>query len=354
MSKENKQLVDDPELLQLMIDDTNNASSLFKPTNFWEYYNAKIISEIKEKGLKNFRRDRNSMFNKIGAVDFEPYSFFLDVKSSDIKQIFSQILLKFIMKLKRLKIPEDSNIDSFKRAEKYGKSKDAKSIYKLSASLTGNPENLFYVNKIPYTTLLLRYYVEYAYCCEFMDFNSITTMLDFGGGSGRQIEVLRKLHPNICFYFVEIPPQLYVAEQYLSALFPDSVVSYRETRKMNKLPEPEPGKIYILNTWQISKLNLEYDLFWNADSFHEIEPQIVLEYLKIINRQTKKFVFIHDVMKGDKIAKEEGGFGVLQKTTLNHFKKGLTDFSLKNISQAFQVPKLLLWTSYKYSFWNKK
>ena len=46
MSKENKQLVDDPELLQLMMDDTNKASSLFKPTNFWEYYNAKIISEI--------------------------------------------------------------------------------------------------------------------------------------------------------------------------------------------------------------------------------------------------------------------------------------------------------------------
>ena len=28
------------------------------------------------------------------------------------------------MKLKRLKIPEDTNIDSFKRAEKYGKSKE--------------------------------------------------------------------------------------------------------------------------------------------------------------------------------------------------------------------------------------
>ena len=123
---------------------------------------------------------------------------------------------------------------------------------------------------------------------------------------------------------------------------------------MSKLPKPEAGKIYILNTWQIAKLNLEYDLFWNADSFHEIEPNTVLEYLKIINKQTKKYGFLHEVMKGDKIATKKGEFGVLQKTTLEHYQKGLADFTVENISKAFQVPRLLLWTSYKYSFWKKK
>lgn len=179
MSNHIEQVKDDPELLQLMMDDTNKASALFKPTNFWEHYNAKIIPELIEKGLHDYRSNRNSMFNKIG-VDFEPYSFFLDINSSSIKQTVSQILLKLSLKIKRLKIPEDTNIDTFKKVEKYGRKNGAKSIYKLSASLVGNPENLFYVDSIPYTTLLLRYYAEYAYCCKFMNFDSINTMLDFG------------------------------------------------------------------------------------------------------------------------------------------------------------------------------
>ena len=185
-----------------------------------------------------------------------------------------------------------------------------------------------------------------------MDFNNIGTVMELGSGSGKQIEVMKKLHPKLCFIVFDIPPQLYVCEQYLSALFPDSVVSYRDTREMSSLPDNREGKIFIFGNWKLPEVEgMTYDLFVNSASFQEMEPEVALNYLKYIGKQATQFVFLHQLMGGKNQASREGTAGVLKRTTLDHYKKGLEDFHLLDMSKSTILAHMS--ALYDFSFWER-
>ena len=155
---------------------------------------------------------------------------------------------------------DDLNFLCFQLAKFYGESCGAKSINDFDCSNVGNPENVFYVKGKMYTFWSLSFYVQYAYCCKYMNFNSIYTIMELGSGAGKQTEVLKKLYPNMTFYLFDIPPQLYVCEKYLSKVFPDDVITYEETRNLKKIPEDHKGKIFIFGSWKIADLDFTYYL----------------------------------------------------------------------------------------------
>ncbi len=228
-----------------------------------------------------------------------------------------------------------------------------KSICELEASTIGNPEDVFSIDGKTYTTSTLYYYLHYAYCCQYMNFDLIDTVMEIGSGSGKQIEIIKKLHPDICFYIFDMPLQLYVCEQYLSALFPNSVVSYEKTRLMKRIPEQRKGKIFIFGNWKLPELtDLNYDLFWNSASLQEMEPDVALNYLKYVNQQTNKYILLHECMEGMQLAAKKGEHGVLEKTTLEHYKKGLKDFQVQDLSKSTILPTASVKT-YSLSFWKR-
>lgn len=362
-----RQVRDDAELLELMMQDRQSTSDLYKSTKYWSELEKTFLPELQSLGLHDFRRRHNSVLTAIGATDLEPYSTFLNTSPATAARRILQFQLKISLVLKKIRESlihktvdrsstkcSDTNLALYESAKSYGEKNGAMSVSKFEASPIGNPENLFFIGDKMYTASLLNYYIQYAYCCKYMNFDSIHTVMELGSGAGKQIEVLRKLHPNLCFYIFDIPPQLYVCEQYLSELFPDSVVLYRQTRTMESIPLPEKGKIFIFGNWKLSELkNLKYDLFWNSAGFQEMEPFVVLNYLKYINQQTVKYVFLHERMNGVNKSTAKVQTGVIEQTKMEHYKKGLKDFHLEDTSSAVQVPKLTPWTSYKFSFWTR-
>jgi putative sugar O-methyltransferase len=240
----------------------------------------------------------------------------------------------------------------YKLAELYGEINGAEPISNLEASTVGNPEDIFFIQGKKYTMKTLYYYVQYAYCCKFIDFSSINSLMEIGSGSGKQIEIIKKLHTNITFYILDIPPQLYVCEKYLDALFPNSVVSYKSTRMMKNFSQVQKGKICILGNWKLPELiNLDIDLFWNGASFQEMEPKVVLNYLRYVN-QHAKFVFLSELMGGTKIAEKRGQHGVLKQTKLEHYQEGLKDFVIQDLSKSIFLPRAN--ERYSFSFWSRK
>jgi len=362
------QVKDKPELLELMLNDTKSASYLYRPTNYWKRFGKKLIPEIRKYGLHDFRRRKNSMFHTFGATDLDPiYNalFMREVNPLKIKHILAYSFkglfhFKFFQKL----VEEISDkyhdltlrqveLLLYEMAKHYGQINGARPIQDLKMSTIGNPENTFSVEGNLYTISILHYYFMYAYCCRFFDFNSIDSMMELGSGAGKEIEIIKKLHPNLCFYVTDIPPQLYVCEQYLSAVFPESVVSYEKTRNMKKIPDNSKGKIFIIGNWKFPTLkDFNYDLFWNSTSLQEMEPDVVLNYLKFVNRQTRKFVFLHEMMEGSLIAKAEGKHGVLQQSTIDHYKRGLKDFQIADISN--ETPTHASASKYSFSLWKRK
>lgn len=333
-----------------MISDMHAAPELFRPTNYWELYEKKFLPQLRSKGLIDFRRNkRMSVLSSFGATDvIVPYSRLTDLflKSTTIRKfsrlvslVYAGVELQDVRKL------------CYDFPSVYGAKCGAKPLAGFEASTVGNPEDIFTIKGRMYTTSLLYYYLQYAYCCQFIDFNSIETIMEIGSGSGKQVEIIKKLHPHLSFYVLDIAPQLYVCEQYLTALFPDSVVSYRQTRKMDSAPKQNDKKIFVIGNWKLPELtNLRYDLFWNSASFQEMEPEVVLNYLKFANRQAR-YAFLNEAMEGKEVASMKGAHGVLKQTRLEHYKKGLQDFVIKDMSESIFLPRQE--GNYSYSFWSK-
>jgi len=343
----NIQIPDKPELLNLMLKDLHSAPDLYKPKAGWLNYEKFFVSELKKYGLYNFRRRKNSVLQSFGGTDIYPIDEVLRILNTNPlvglnpsqKSLFFKKILKSFIKFNSFRklIEEISTFHHglslketqlliYKLAKYYGKANNAKSINELSVSLAGNPKNFFQVNDKVYTISFLHYYMMYAYCCKFINFDSIGTIMEIGSGLGKQVEIIKKLHPHITFFLFDLPPQLYVCEQYLSTVFPKSIVSYEETRKMISIPNDTKGKIFIFGPWQLPKLeNLQYEIFWSSASLQELEKPVVSNYLKFVNKQATKFVFSYEQMKRKKLN---------QNATEDDYNKELSDFELLDSSPS--------------------
>jgi len=354
------------ELLQLMLNDIKNVANIYKPTNYWQNYEKIFLPELQVEGLKDFRRRKNSVLSSFGATDLLPLSRHINHlniwgrKPLALRIVNRLLQVKMLGKLYNYISRAISGVGlqeirllHYEIAKGYGERSGTKSISKLEASTVGNPEDVFSINGKLYTTSILNYYIQYAYCNQFIGDNKIRTIMEIGSGSGKQIEVIKKLNPEICIYIFDIPPQLYVCEQYLSAIFPESIVSYTETREMRSIPENSSGKIFIFGNWKLPEITgLNYDLFINSASFQEMEPDVVLNYLTYVDRQTNKYIFLHELMEGKKEAHSKGNFGVLSPTTIDHYKQGLKSFRIVDLSQSIDLTQIA--SPYKFSFWKKK
>ena len=80
---------------------------------------------------------------------------------------------------------------------------------------------------------------------------------------------------------LDLPAQSYLCQAYLSeALGRDAIVGTDATLRWQDLEGLEQGRVHFLGNWQMPLLHdLEFDLFWNAASFSEMEPAVVENYL---------------------------------------------------------------------------
>ena len=219
--------------------------------------------------------------------------------------------------------------------------------------MVGNPEDIFKMHEKQYTMRMLNCYRRYAYCSRYINFDTIETVVELGCGHGAQVEVIKKLHPHICFLLFDLSPQLYVCEQYLKTIFSEAVISYRDTRSMKNLPTDWKGKIFIFGAAKFPLLEkIKIDLFWNAASFQEMEPPVVQNYLKYINQQAGS-VFLQQVMGGKEKAKKKGMPGVLEQTKLEHYRRFLSNFNLIDLSPSLVAPRLSKGDFYMDSFWKR-
>lgn len=363
--------LDDPELLRLMLRDLEGAPEVYKATNYWANYARRFVPELFAQGLAAFRRRRGSVLSSFGATDFAPTFGRVELARS---RLFWNRLLKHIPGWKHLLAQASAKLNqpglspvvsdvygytvndlqesAFLLAANVGEKAGAKGLAELEASLIGDPEDVFVVGGRPYTMRTLYYYLRYAYCHRFVDFDGLGVIVELGPGAGRQVEVIRKLHPDITFVLFDIPPQLYVCEQYLKAVFGDAVISYRETRKWQALSIQQAGAVVMLGSWQFPLLaGRDIDLFWNAVSFQEMEPEVVENYLRYVNGSAAA-VYLQEKMEGKEVAERAGEAGVLRRTTLVDYEKGLSDFELVDVSPCWQPLGEL--RGHSDSFWKRR
>lgn len=357
--------------LDAMMADMEQADPLYKPTNYWGNYLTSIYNELKYTGLDNFRSRHGTLLDAFGASNYNP-CFFNLLHNRRLNNHITQKIPGYIpllhsahrfinntvmQKLMRVKNQyslslQDLRQSAVEHAQYYGLERGARPLLDIEASDVGNPEDYFSIRGRHYTWYFLYYYYTYAFTSEFVDFEKTKTIVELGPGMGSQTEILAKLYPHLSFYLFDIPPMLYLCEQYLSSVFGNRVVSYDITRHWEKLEPLEPGQIAILPSWKFPLLQTQKKyLFWNAASFQEMEPSVVANYLSFVNKGADS-VFLMAMMSGQTQANKSGGHGVLERTTFEHYANGLSRFDL--VSRAKTRAALATYPAYDNTIWQRK
>lgn len=348
-----------------MLTDLRAEPPEYRPTNFWEVYEQRFVPELLTQGLHDFRRRRGSVLASMGATDLIPSLGRVDFSETRLASAGWRRLPGWGRALKKIEVAVASllpltrelDYDTVRRlayvvCELIGERSGARPPADLSMSTAGNPEDVFAVGDSFYSVAFLDYYLSYAYCCSFRDFDRISTVVELGTGAGKQFEVMKKLHPHLTLLAFDLPPQLYVCEQYLKTVFPDDVVPYREARKLTTLEEVRPGSVVILGNWRFPLIqDIAVDLFWNAASFQEMEPAIVANYLSSVDASAAA-VFLQQVVHGHFLAAGPGSPGVLDRTTFEDYERGLPH--LDRIDLSTTVRPTGPTEEYANSFWHRR
>ena len=129
-----------------------------------------------------------------------------------------------------------------------------------------------------------------------IDLAAVNTVVELGGGLGRNIMMLAKLRPTATILAFDIMPQVYVANQYLKTAMPERVVPIEKAIELNFSDgdiSSIKGKIVVLPAWKMPEYqNVGIDLFWNAASFQEMEPDVVRNYLTLVKRMKPRWISI--------------------------------------------------------------
>jgi putative sugar O-methyltransferase len=353
------QVQEDPPLLRQMRQDELAAPDLYQATNYWRAYSERFLPELDRFGLGDFRCRRNSVLGSFGATDPRPSAH--EVPSLNrwagrllplrVQRTLASFSWPFLYPLLR---------DRWFRAwyitaSQYGTARGARPLADFGATRVGNPEDVYEVADRLYTMHHLNYYIQYAYCSSFVDFNRVQLVAELGSGSGKQVEIIKRLHPRITFILFDITPQLYVCEQYLKALFSSDIVSYRHAREMKALPREADGKVYICGAWQFPLIESTLvDLFWNSASFQEMEPDVVENYLGLL-RNSADSVYLRERAGGQWVAKGLGAGGCLHAVTVKHYVSALHDFELIDFVRAKSVGYSdLMSDDYYDMFWRRR
>lgn len=294
--------------LEFLISEYRNAPELFKAGRYWQEYEEKIINQIKSVDLNQLRSGKYPVFATFG---FNEAVYHYRHDSSVLSLAYKKFVRKFLLRggwalPYNLKL-HDIREMAFRHAELLGELTGSRSIRELGVSLFGSPQDVFKMKDQSYTMRFLSFYVRYCFVNRYVRFQGNEIVVELGSGSGHQVEILKKLYPKMTILCFDLPSQLFLCEQYLVNALPErTIVSSRDTLKMTSLSGLEKGKVYMFGNWMFPLLeNFSFDMFWNAASFGEMEPNIVRNYLRYIDNGCG-WVYLLQAAKGKESSESKG------------------------------------------------
>lgn len=304
--KEKYQVPDDPALLSRMMEDMKNADQLYGPTCYWSRYEKFFLPQLKKRGLKDFRSrvETHNILASLGGHDnLIQILFYCTLRfSSHRLNRLTQLIFRAFRKAAHIDAqinPPESEMALYFFEHVLRKFNDIEEdLFKCPADRYGNPDNVVTVNGTLWTLQHLQYCSLYADFAKYIPRTPDMVMCELGTGMGRHIEIMARLYERATFLMFDIPPQLYVANQYLMTVLGDRVVPYEKAVRIEPgigtdLPEEVKGKIVVLPSWKMPEWSgCRTDIFCNISSFPEMEPDVVANYLELVKRMQPEHIYI--------------------------------------------------------------
>jgi len=136
--------------------------------------------------------------------------------------------------------------------------------------------------------------IEYYAMLEHVPMGTLVNVLEIGGGYGRNAFVASTLHPHVKYIMVDIPPALYIAQRYLSSVFPERRIFHvQDFSGFSQVKEAfDEAKFVFLLPHQLALLpDKLVDLVINISSFGEMTERQVADYFFHTDRVCRGFFY---------------------------------------------------------------
>jgi len=277
-----------------MMEDQAVQSDLYRPGPYWSEPSKRIRNAIEKDGIENFRSNHAISKGYADSILLDPLASWGDGWKPGLLKRFTKIsFVEKVLIAPYLKaIQAHYNRMSCYRQYYYNREfgdwlrqyVDGKT---LPDTMAGAPQECIEIKgvkiSINYITHLLRIY---NFSKE-IDLSSVRSVFEVGGGYGANAHLLLHLYPNIKKYlYLDIPPIVYIATQYLKHFYPSETIDYLATRGEDRISfkDNDERQILAVCPWQIENVECNIDLFYNSASFQEMEQEAIYNYLRFADK----------------------------------------------------------------------
>lgn len=279
------------ERIDNMFQTLAQAPVLVKPSLYWEELNKMNLAQLKEQGFENFKRTiALNYFTWARIFPWDSQILFL-CRHVGIAVAFRAILnaIRFCGK---------KYFSSMVQSFSYGLltsllweyilgGDHSEELLALREPQLGSPPLLAPRPGMNVSQDLGNSILEYESFRQGLPSSGRGTVLELGSGYGRNAFVVLKLNPSIRYVLVDIPPALWVAEQYLSSLFPEKrIFRYRNFERFEEIADSynQSDVIFLLSS-QLSLLPTNTaELIVNISSLHEMRRDQIHYYFQQFER----------------------------------------------------------------------
>jgi len=283
-------LGDDIELLDMMLIDLKDQSTIYRAGPYWLKKSKITTNEIKRYGIADFRGSSNL----IGLS-------YTDSLHVDYRNIYNHGLRRLATWITKIYPLSNLYKSQVQWTESYAKSninyaqeilnlkERTKYIiknYKIPYSLAGNCLQMATIDGHDYSIHYLNLLDEHDNFASRINFNAAKEIFEIGGGFGANIHLLLENYKNIKkVLYLDIPPNLYVGTQYLKAFYKTAVHDYRALKRCDiiKFKEDDSLEIFCIAPWQIENFKGKIDILTNQNSFVETPEGSIKNYANIFN-----------------------------------------------------------------------
>jgi putative sugar O-methyltransferase len=339
--------------LKALLEEYRKAPEIFQAGRYWKAYEDNIIREIEMADINQLRSGAYPIF---GTFGFSESVYHYPPQMPFYLKFFKKIV-RFLFITNKATLPYSLRLQDIREMAYHncliqGESANIKSISEIETSSFGNPADLFEIKGKKYTMQFLNFYIRLCFAQKQLRLTGTETVVELGSGSGFQVEVLKKVFPDLTIICFDLPYSLFLCEQYLmQSLEENALVKSSETINWTDLKSIEQGKVHLIGNWKFPLLhNTEFDVFWNAASFGEMEPEIVRNYLSYILGSCN-YIYLLQARKGKESTNTSG---VKNPISFDDYNSMLNDYQLISESDAFEAHRRMTQSGgYFQAVWQK-
>jgi putative sugar O-methyltransferase len=275
-----------------MLTDAKAQSSLYQPGPLWTAKTKNGVKEIHRTGLANFRGPDSIIGSSYADNILEDYrNTLISGKEKLIKLLTSQLypIRNFFdtqVRLTQFRVRQMMEFagELFRLSPRANHLLDQYTIpYSLLGGCTYTVEMRGQQMAMHYLDLL----DQHDYFTRSVKFDQARSLFEIGGGFGVYIHLLAENYKKLRkFIFLELPPNLYVATQYLKAFYGDHVYDYGRIKDLNKIrfENNDELEIFCIAPWQIELVDTKVDIVSNSHSYVEMPGPVLENYSKQLQR----------------------------------------------------------------------